>query len=69
MADQGPLTTREGSVFEAIKRYLAETACVDVASDGLNALEFGAVFLLEGNQEIHYGIKSYAAVTIRSHRS
>ena len=63
------LTSREGSVFEAVKRYLVETACVDMASDGLNALEFGAALLLEGNQQIHYGIKSCAAVTIRSHRS
>ena len=69
MAEQSPLTSREGSVFEAIKRYLAETACVDMVSDGLTALEFGAALLLEGNQELHYGIKSCAAVTIRSHRS
>ena len=33
--------SREGSVFEASKRSLAETRCVDMVNVDLNALEIG----------------------------
>ena len=55
------------SVFEASKKGLAKTRCDDMLSVDLNALEIGAVLLLERNHEIQIGIDSCAAVTVFAH--
>ena len=59
--------SREASVFEASKRSLAETRCVDMVNVDLNALEIGAVLLLARNHKIQVGIDSCAAVTVFVH--
>ena len=58
------MSSREASVFEASKKGLAETGCVDTVSVDLDALEIG---LLERNHEIQCGIESCAAVTVFAH--
>ena len=59
--------SREASVFEASKRSLAETRCVDMVNVDLSALEIGSVLLHERNREIQIGINSCAAVTVFVH--
>ena len=59
--------SREASVFEASKRSLAETRCVDMVNVDLNALEIGAVLLLVRNHKIQVGIDSCAVVTVFVH--
>ena len=59
--------SREASVFEASKRSLAETRCVDMVNVDLNALEIGAVLLLARNHKIQVGIGSCAAVIVFVH--
>ena len=59
--------SREASVFEASKRSLTETRCVDMVNVDLNALEIGAVFLLARNHKIQVGIDSCAAVIVFVH--
>ena len=54
-------------MFEASKRSLAETRCVDMVNVDLNALEIGAVLLLARNHKIQVGIDSCAAVTVFVH--
>ena len=58
------MSSREASVFEASKRGLTETGCVDMVSVDLDALEIGAVLLLERSREIQGGIESCAAVIV-----
>ena len=48
--------------FVASERGLAETGCGDVVGVDLNALEIGAVSLLERNHEIQNGIEQFVAV-------
>ena len=55
------------SVFEASKPSLAEMRCDDMVGVDLNALEIGAVLLLERNHEIQIGIDSCAPVTVFAH--
>ena len=52
--------SREASVFEASKRSLAETRCVDM-------VKVGAVLLLARNHEILVRIDSCAAATMFAH--
>ena len=59
--------SREASVFEASKRSLAETRCVDMMNVDLNALENGSMLLLARNHKIQVGIDSCAAVTVFAH--
>ena len=59
--------SREASVFEASKRSLAETRCVDMVNVDLNALEIGAVMMLARNHKIQVGIDSCAVVTVFAH--
>ena len=59
--------SREASMFEASKRSLAETRCVDMVNVDLNALEIGAVLLLARNHKIQVAIDSCAAVTVFVH--
>ena len=54
---------KETSAFEAGDE-LAETGCIEMASVDLNALEIGAVQLLEKGHRIRIGIDSCAAVTV-----
>ena len=53
--------------MRASKRGLAQTGCIDMVSVDLNALEIGAVLLLEGNHEIQRATESCAAVTVFAH--
>ena len=59
--------SREASVFEASKRSLAESRCVDMVNVDLNALEIGAVLLVSRNHKIQVGIDSCVAVTVFVH--
>ena len=61
------MSSSEASVFEASKRSLAETRCVDMVSVDLNAPEIEPVLLLARNHEIQVGIDSCAAVTVFAH--
>ena len=56
--------SREASALEASKKGLAETRYVDMVSVGLNALEIGAVLLLERNCETQSGFESCVTVTV-----
>ena len=56
--------SNETSAFEADEEGLAETGCIEMASIDLNALEIGAVQLLEKDHKIRIGIDSCAAVTV-----
>ena len=55
--------SKETSAFEAGDE-LAETRCIEMASIDLNALEIGAVQLLEENHGVRIGIDSCTAVTV-----
>ena len=56
--------SQETSAFEAGEEGLAETGRVDMESIDLNALEIGAVQLLEKDHKTRIGIDSCAAVTV-----
>ena len=58
------MNAREASAFEASKRVLAETTCVDMARVDLNTLEIGSLSLPDRNREFQSGIGSYAAVMV-----
>ena len=54
-------------MFEASKRTLAETRCVDMMNVDLHALEIGSVLLFARNHEVQVGIDLCAAATVFVH--